>query len=131
MLVRGTAETALCGSGRSGVVGGVQNTVDESVNGPDEPLWNLLVGRGVDGRVSGEGRQSNVRGRVDPRRGAPGRLGEPESQTAASCFLASLAWDVEKDLLAWLSVNDAVEAATHPETALSMVGGVILHLRVM
>jgi hypothetical protein len=65
---------------------------------------------------------------VNPLWRAPSRLGKPEAQAAASCFLASFAWDVENDLPAWLSVDDAVDASTDPETALLLGGGVMLHL---
>jgi hypothetical protein len=67
---------------------------------------------------------------VNPLRSAPSGLWEPEAQAAASRFLASLVWDVEKDLPAWLPVDDAVEAGTEPETALLLGGGVMLHLSV-
>jgi hypothetical protein len=53
---------------------------------------------------------STIRWNVDPFRSPPSRLGEPEAQAGASCFLAPLVWDVERDLLAWLSVDDAIEA---------------------
>jgi hypothetical protein len=50
---------------------------------------------------------------------APAGLGGYEAQAAASCCLTS-PWNVEKDLPAWLSVDDAVEAAAGPGAVLFM-----------
>jgi hypothetical protein len=69
---------------------------------------------------------------VKPSSGSPVRLGISEAEALTSFPLASLTWDVEKDLLAWLSVDDTaddVEAAVG--TALTVAGGVILHLRML
>jgi hypothetical protein len=69
---------------------------------------------------------------VKPSSGSPVRLGISEAEALTSFPLASLTWDVEKDLLAWLSVDDTaddVEAAVG--TALTVAGGVILHLKML
>lgn len=66
---------------------------------------------------------------MKPGSGAPVRLGESEAEAPASFLLASLAWDVENDLLAWLSVDEAADDGEGAVgTALTVGGGVILHL---
>jgi hypothetical protein len=54
---------------------------------------------------------------------APAGLGGYEAQAAASCCLTS-PWNVEKDLPAWLSVDDAVEAVARPVAVLPIGGDV-------
>ena len=69
---------------------------------------------------------------MKPGSGSPVRLGISEAEAPTSFPLASLTWDVEKDLLACLSVDDAaddVEGAVGK--ALTVAGGVILHLRIL
>jgi hypothetical protein len=55
-----------------------------------------------------------------------------EAEELASCFLAFLAWDIEKDRLAWLSVEPAVEAVTLAEgRAFTWAEEPMLHLSEM
>jgi hypothetical protein len=66
---------------------------------------------------------------VNPGRGAPVRLGVIEAEEAASLFLASLAWDVDPDLLSLLSVDNTADAVDGVEgSAFSAVGELMLHL---
>jgi hypothetical protein len=114
---------------RARVFGGIKDSVEQAVRSADEPLGNPFVCRRVEVRVAYEGgREGILWWRVDPCWGAPARLGKPETQAAASCFLTSLARDVENDLLAWPSMEHAVKATTEPETALPLGGGVVLPL---
>ena len=69
---------------------------------------------------------------MNPGSGAPVRLGVSEAEAATSFLLASLAWDVENDLLAWLSVDEAADDGEGAVgTALTVGGGVILHLKML
>ena len=69
---------------------------------------------------------------MNPGSGAPVRLGIFEAEAPTSFFLASLAWDVENDLLACLSMDDAADDAEGAVgAALTVAGGVILHLRML
>lgn len=66
---------------------------------------------------------------MKPCSSAPVRLGVLEAEEATPLFLASLARDVDKDLLALLSVDPAVEAAMLAEgRAFTGAGELMLHL---
>jgi hypothetical protein len=66
---------------------------------------------------------------VEPCSSAPVRLGVVEAEEAASLFLASLAWDVEPDLLSLLSMDNAADEVEGAEgSAFNTVGELMLHL---
>jgi hypothetical protein len=106
--------------------GGVQGSCGQRVGCADEPHGYTLCWRH---RRACEGWEGRVRLRVNPGSGAPVRLRVFEAEEEAAVSLTSLAWDVENDLLARLSVDNTIdEVAGATYRAFAVGGEVMLHL---